>query len=458
MSPRRSLFCGVVGLCAVVFGSSARSEPPDTRFSLEGPTLDAWRPEFPAHHGPSSPDDEADVDAVAVITAFEAPLVSRPGGPAVGTANLGSQLPATRTATACDDGRYFRVNGGAYLCSSAAEIIEPGDPIPEEARAHNRPDLDAPTPHRYVKVTRDYAPRFARLPTEAELARIPRARERRQWLDVLERWMNGTYLVAVTGSVEVGDHRLLRTVAGHYIDSAEAIDRPEVEMHGERLGEDFDLPLAFTTGDVKLLCIDGDEARPCGEADKHARFVASGEAEIGDRALIVADQGFAAPAAGLRVARRIDRPEAISARDQWIHINLSEQTLVAYEGDEPVYATLVSSGKRSHATPTGTWRIERMYVTKTMRGHDAGGLYEVQEIPWTMYYSGNFALHGAYWHNNFGNTRSHGCVNIPPADARWLFYWAEPAMPAGWHSRTAIAGPHVVITGRTPPDAKEAGG
>jgi hypothetical protein len=69
-----------------------------------------------------------------------------------------------------------------------------------------------------------------------------------------------------------------------------------------------------------------------------------------------------------------------------------------------------------------------------MDGSDpVDGDFEVEEVPWTMYYWGSFALHGAYWHDDFGQVRSHGCTNLAPADARWLFEWSSPSVPDGWH-------------------------
>ncbi|HET6612892.1 MAG TPA: L,D-transpeptidase, partial [Kofleriaceae bacterium] len=121
------------------------------------------------------------------------------------------------------------------------------------------------------------------------------------------------------------------------------------------------------------------------------------------------------------------------------------------EGDTPVFSTLVSSGKPGHDTPTGLYRVERKYLYKTMRGEDKNGPYSVQEVPWTMYFHDAYAVHGAYWHDVFGRPRSHGCVNVPPADARWLYYWSEPALPRGWSSMYNRLGIHIYITGKTPP-------
>jgi hypothetical protein len=60
--------------------------------------------------------------------------------------------------------------------------------------------------------------------------------------------------------------------------------------------------------------------------------------------------------------------------------------------------------------------------------------YSIEDVPWTMYFQGSYALHAAFWHDRFGNTRSHGCVNLSPIDARWLFEWATPTLPSGFHA------------------------
>ena len=60
-------------------------------------------------------------------------------------------------------------------------------------------------------------------------------------------------------------------------------------------------------------------------------------------------------------------------------------------------------------------------------------VYQVADVPWTMYFHEDYALHGAYWHDAFGKVRSHGCVNLAPADAAWLFEWTDPQVPEEWH-------------------------
>lgn len=135
----------------------------------------------------------------------------------------------------------------------------------------------------------------------------------------------------------------------------------------------------------------------------------------------------------------IDIPEGVlrdnriaSGDDQWIDVDLGEQVLVAYRGSTPVYATLVSSGKSS-PTPRGNYPIWAKVASMNMSNQDyEDSPYLVEHVPWVLLFQGHNALHGAYWHDQFGRRRSHGCVNLAPKDARWLFEWVAPALPAGW--------------------------
>src|SRR5690606_6458932 len=128
----------------------------------------------------------------------------------------------------CDGGRWYRVSGAAYACSDGGRVID-GDEQPSlsAALATRRPSVDRPTPHSYVKVTGDFSPRFNRRPTRRELSRaLERRYDRSSMGGLVERWMNGTYLVAVADSVEVGGTELLRTVGGHYILAGEIEPKP----------------------------------------------------------------------------------------------------------------------------------------------------------------------------------------------------------------------------------------
>jgi lipoprotein-anchoring transpeptidase ErfK/SrfK len=123
---------------------------------------------------------------------------------------------------------------------------------------------------------------------------------------------------------------------------------------------------------------------------------------------------------------------ANTGNDQWIDVDLGEQTLVAYRGGRAVFATMISSG-RGMPTPRGNYPVWAKVASQTMANQAyEDEPYMVQGVPWVMLFQGHNALHGAYWHDRFGNRKSHGCVNLAPKDARWLFEWSGPTMPVGW--------------------------
>ncbi|RMG97751.1 MAG: L,D-transpeptidase, partial [Chloroflexi bacterium] len=119
------------------------------------------------------------------------------------------------------------------------------------------------------------------------------------------------------------------------------------------------------------------------------------------------------------------RPLGVGPNERWVDVDLSSQTLTAYEGNNAVMTTLISSGTWDHPTVTGQFRIWLRYESQTMDGRLLGYDYYLPNVPYVMYFYQDYALHGTYWHNNFGTPMSHGCVNMRTEDARWLFYWTD---------------------------------
>lgn len=118
-------------------------------------------------------------------------------------------------------------------------------------------------------------------------------------------------------------------------------------------------------------------------------------------------------------------PEGVEPGSAWIEVDLFEQTLAAYVGDRMVYATLVSSGLRGWDTPPGLFQVWlRVRQGKMSGGYNRPDYYFLEDVPWSMYFNKDIALHTAYWHDGFGYKRSHGCVNLAPLDAQWLYEWA----------------------------------
>jgi lipoprotein-anchoring transpeptidase ErfK/SrfK len=108
--------------------------------------------------------------------------------------------------------------------------------------------------------------------------------------------------------------------------------------------------------------------------------------------------------------------------EKWIDVDLSEQRVVAYEGRDPVRAFIVSSGLPRTPTVTGEFRIRMKVRSQTMSGPG----YYLPNVEWVQYFYEDYAFHGTYWHNNFGQPMSRGCVNMTNEDAQWLFDWASP--------------------------------
>lgn len=122
-------------------------------------------------------------------------------------------------------------------------------------------------------------------------------------------------------------------------------------------------------------------------------------------------------------------PDDVSER--WVAVDLYEQTLVAYQEGQPVFATLISSGLDNWDTDEGEFNIWARMPTDRMSGAaGAPDAYDLQTVPWTMYFDGSISLHGTYWHDLFGYRRSHGCVNMSISDARYVFDWTGGATPA----------------------------
>ena len=145
-------------------------------------------------------------------------------------------------------------------------------------------------------------------------------------------------------------------------------------------------------------------------------------------------------AADVRVFHPSPPPAQLKPAERWIDVDLDAQMLVAFEGEMPIYATLISSGMKDTATTPGIYRIWLKESEADMKNLKAEDPYSVATVPWTQFFYSDedLALHTAYWHDLFGQQRSHGCVNLAPRDARWLYYWSDPQMPPGWTMTTGV--------------------
>lgn len=131
----------------------------------------------------------------------------------------------------------------------------------------------------------------------------------------------------------------------------------------------------------------------------------------------------------------------VPANKKRVEVSIADQTLKAFESDQLVFQSLISSGlgiaevaldnPKATGTPRGTFRVTSKYPSKHMGGEvatGAPGSYTLPGVPWTTFfiYDTGVAIHGTYWHNNFGQRMSHGCINMRNSDAKWLFRWVDP--------------------------------
>jgi len=127
-----------------------------------------------------------------------------------------------------------------------------------------------------------------------------------------------------------------------------------------------------------------------------------------------------------KISPRTGPPEGLNW-DRWIEVNLYEQTLAVYDQRQLVFATVIASGLKPFYTYPGIFKIEEKLDETRMRYlMDPEHAYNLESVPWTMYFDEDRAFHGAYWRANLGYPQSHGCVNMSVGDSHWLYNWAKP--------------------------------
>lgn len=174
-----------------------------------------------------------------------------------------------------------------------------------------------------------------------------------------------------------------------------------------------------SSGDVLRTVVEGQDGRVLGDttglADRFADQLAAGDG---------------------RLALPVDvTPHKTKELERLLEVDLSQQRLYLKENGKVVDTWLVSSGRAGAETHTGSYRIGWKTSSQTMRGtsRDTGTVYEQPDVPWVMYFNGDQAFHGAYWHNNFGHRMSAGCVNMPPAKAKKIYDWSPEGVDVWIH-------------------------
>ena len=420
-------------------------------FSEEKPFTDSDESKFPKH---------GLVMAGAVVVRERADLES----PRMGLIRAGTRvrLDGERSfGGGCSQG-WHRVFPEGWICLEAG--IKVGNEPPDDGLvAVAKPNLDAELPLDYWRVNHDGTPFFHRLPSYTEQDRADTAAK--EWLAargrtpmpshpdkrpgsvpaVVKEYYNAGYYVTVSGEHVKAKRHFLRTNRGIYARKYQLGKREPSKFRGQLVPSADAMPMYFVSRSLPFMeresegstiLVKSEEVAERRDTVKFDRRV-----RIGDFDYYESKDGKLLRAYAVGVARKIKRPAGIGPDEHWVHVDLSEQTLVAYEGSVPKFATLVSTGKEKGMTPVGVHRVQSKFITTTMRDQPVEDeAYSIEDVPWTQYFDNNVALHGAFWHGGFGLVRSHGCVNLSPADARWLFGFLGPAVPPGWHAAFASVG------------------
>jgi hypothetical protein len=254
---------------------------------------------------------------------------------------------------------------------------------------------------------------------------------------LVAQWLEKDFFVSIDRNTSAAGERYYRTIRGLYVPAQYVMDVEPPGYHGLIIEPDMPLPIGFVGRGRPTTYTRGSGSRALVESGRIPRqahrFLRESE-KIGAIEYWITTDGQYVRAHNFGVAAEQDPPAGAGEDGKWVQVDLSDQLLVAYQGRRPVFAALVSTGKDGFETPAGSYTIISKHVSATMDGiTEADGAYSIEDVPWTMFFSDNFAIHGAFWHNRFGMTKSHGCVNMSPIDAKWIFEWSEPAVPEGWH-------------------------
>jgi lipoprotein-anchoring transpeptidase ErfK/SrfK len=397
-----------VGLAA----AAAHAEP-----SHSPPWIDPGAPQLPA--GTRS----------ARVLLDEQPLLSAPWAtaPRRGAVLRDIHLPvfAVRRGAGCR-GSFLEVGPTAWLCDDAVALADlPAVDASRRVLAENPDGL----PFRYFFVGPDGSSAYGRL----ESAEV----------DTPAMQLEPGFAVAITAERTLDGARYGRTNHNLWVPMRDLGPARSFAFQGETLPADAtSIPIAWIVSDHARV-FSKPNALAITSATK-ARFElvpVLEEVESNRRTFLRIGENAWIAGKDARHPAVVDPPPEVdqAAGERWIDVDIATQTLVAYEGKRPVFATIVSTGKgregTPQATPKGTHRIWIKLLTSDMdnlEDENAARYFRIENVPWVQYFSKGVGLHGAFWHRSFGQVRSHGCVNLAPLDAQRLFWWTGPHVPAGW--------------------------
>jgi hypothetical protein len=258
--------------------------------------------------------------------------------------------------------------------------------------------------------------------------------------------------IAVTGSFLLGEgteeRRFGITPEGRFVPIDRLTEALGSSWHGVELSQG-PLPVAFAIRNPHLWLLDrgGHPEMLDDELAPKEAVRLSGRFRTVDGTLFYAtadDKRWIRHKDFVMIQPRHKFPEFAEASQKWIDISLANQTLIAWEGRRPVFATLISSGQDrlgdpatgTPATVQGQFRVRTKVVSRPVDDAEVKGEFSLSEVPWVLEFADGFAITGSYWQSNFGDPMNFHNVTMSPVDAHWLWHWTDIEVPEGWHGVT----------------------
>ena len=362
--------------------------------------------------------------ASAAFTREDEPLYRFPraDGPRRGSVFAGARLPifASRTGPGCET-TWLMVGPMAWVCRAKVELSESAAIGANDAPPARSDGL----PYRYFFVGRGGSAAYGRIEFADEAEP--------------EMELQPGFGVALVDERLHGGQAYGRTHHGQWVPMRDLVPVRPFLFQGEEV-RDTGLDLAWVLDDGAATFKKPQLGSRTRETRGRLQVVrVRGEAGKGNDAFVQIGEELWRRARDVRRPTRAEVPVEVGPGERWIDVELATQTLVAYEGSKPVFATVVSTGKGAPGTalgtPKGAFRIWVKLKSSTMdnlEDENASNVYAIEDVPHVQYFSKGVALHAAFWHRAFGRVRSHGCVNLSPLDAERLFHFTGPHLPAGW--------------------------
>lgn len=425
---------------AVVIASCHRNDGPELEKAeddVETPIPDV--PE-PAPNGPR-------LGAISDVT----PVLDRPSrnGARLGYLHAGAfvtRAPEPIGVRGCEAG-WFPIRPKGFVCASGSATTDLHHPT-LMAMALG-PNLGSTLPYTYARTTRETTI-FEPDPARVDAVRKAGSLRDSSGLAVVGSW---------TAKDPAGDAiRLAMMTDGRFVPIADLRAATPSAFAGKTLANGSKLPVAFVVkrGVHRFRLQDGVSEKEA-PLEYHACVALTGHYATaeGTEFWETSDGAWVRLKDVTLIRERRELPPFATGNRRWLDVSVVTSTLVAYEGKKPVFATLVSVGRdrlgapeSSAVTERGEFEVVAKYVTARERDPDTfAENVSVYDAPWALELSSGKLLLGAYWHDRFGIEHGPGNVELSPADAAWVFRFAAPALPDGWHgaaSRLSAENPTIV--------------